>query len=375
MSKQWVLLIFSLLLWIVPGHAASMGSVQAGSQALAKQDYSQAIEMFSQALRSKEVTPAQRVVALSGRCMAYHQQYLSGKVSQGEALAQRALADCRRVIAIQPAHGPSYRLRGMVYLSRGQPAKALADLDVALRLDPTDYRGLQGRGAAKIQLNQLPSAMADLNEAIRLNPDYPGSYYYRSQLWAMQQQPAEAAVDFNTFFQLTQGNQATYRQVEQGRMQRASKPHWRRPLQKFVAAPLPTAAPDNPPKRRNATPKSRTVPATDSMRADGLGEALSALLAEATGAMQATAASNKPAVPQGVQLCFRIASFQKSLPADRAVAQGRRLHLPVYVERAAVKKRSYHGVWVGPFGSGVAAKAAQQKMRAIGYQPGPVTLC
>ncbi|MBF0161064.1 MAG: tetratricopeptide repeat protein [Magnetococcales bacterium] len=367
-----------VLLWHAQAAAGEgLESLQSANQAMEREAYGEAVELFDRILLDKKITSDHRVAALFGRCSAYHQHFLGSKPFLREPLAQRALVDCSQAIALRPRYGPAYRLRGMVYLSMEQPDKALADLDRAIRLDPADYRSLQSRGAAKTQLEQFASALADINEAIRLNPDSPGSYYHRGQWHAAQQQMEEASADFDLFLQLTQHDQTSYRQVENR--------HVRRPV--AVGPPL---------QKKLAPPSAGTLSqhhrSTGTLESDGVEEAFAALLADADAVTPQTDRSSprkptavdknnnnkarqSPTTPKGPQLCFRMGSFQESHSAEQAAVQGRRLHLPVYIKKDTVAEQSYHRVWVGPFESGRAATLAHQRILAAGFQPGPVTLC
>ncbi|MEO5340807.1 MAG: tetratricopeptide repeat protein [Magnetococcus sp. MYC-9] len=359
----------SLLLPALSAFAGVVEDLQTGRQALERQQFAQAITVFSQLLQGAQLNRTQRVAALSGRCAAYHQQRLSDPDPHLGALAQRAIADCSQVIALQPDHAPAYRQRGMVYLSMEEPTRALADLEAAVARDPTDHLALQGRGAAKIQIEQWEGAMEDLNAAIQLNPDHPGSYYYRAQLHTAQQNPDLAATDFNTFFQLTQREGGALLQAEQTRMLAANEPQSQaemlRTLQKdpihranrelFRAAPAPVARP--------------TRPATT----DGMQDVLSAVIVDATeGSPEITQPSDRAALKG--KLCFRVASLQEKSEADKAVAHARRLRVPVFAEQVGVEQRRHTQVWLGPFRNGREAEMARQKMAALGYHPGPITL-
>ncbi len=84
----------------------------------------QAIEDYTKAIALKphEAAP------YSGRCIAHLTKHLF----------DQAIADCSRAIAIRPDYAPAYNNRGGAYESKGDRDRAIADYRMVLKLDPTN---------------------------------------------------------------------------------------------------------------------------------------------------------------------------------------------------------------------------------------------
>jgi tetratricopeptide (TPR) repeat protein len=92
----------------------------------------------------------------------------------------RAIADCDRLIAIQPSFAEAYLNRGLALLGKGDASRALADLDQTLDLNQPNaptfagrlshrYADLyQARGDARARLGDAAGAEADHEQAARL---------------------------------------------------------------------------------------------------------------------------------------------------------------------------------------------------------------
>jgi len=97
---------------------------------------------------------------------------------------ERAVADCDRMIAVDPNFAESYLNRGLILLTRGDPARAVPDFDQVLALNQPDTPTFEGRlssryaeiyqarGDARAQLGDLAGAKADHDQAaqLRSNP-------------------------------------------------------------------------------------------------------------------------------------------------------------------------------------------------------------
>ncbi|MBF0463202.1 MAG: SPOR domain-containing protein [Magnetococcales bacterium] len=375
MYKDRLWLAVGLMLYSVPLHAGDPEPLQAGIQLLEKRAYPQAIVAFTRVLHTAHLNPDQRVAALSGRCEAYYQQHLGEKNPQRATGARRAIADCSQAIALRSDHAPAYRLRGMTYLTIEQSAQALADLNIAIALDAKDYLALQSRGVAKTKLDQLEAALVDLNAAIQINPDHPGSYYYRGQLYAVQQRHDQAVADFSTFLHITQRDEATYQQAERNRIPTGKEPLSKADFQKAMALNAASHAAQAHPETVPAPAASRPV---DEPPAEGVQEVVSAVIVDAAvdAPVEQKPAKHKERVktaPVKGKWAFRVESFRDAVNADKVLAQARQWNLPVYAETVDVNGVAYIRVWVGPFSQDAEAEKARRKMMTVGYHPGPVS--
>jgi len=95
----------------------------------------------------------------------------------------RAVADCGRMIAIDPKYAEAYFYRGLALLARGAPGPAVEDFDRVLALNQPDALTFQGRlstryaelyqarGDARAQLGDAAGAKADHDRAARLRSE------------------------------------------------------------------------------------------------------------------------------------------------------------------------------------------------------------
>ena len=92
----------------------------------------------------------------------------------------RAVADCDRIIQIDPNFAEAYLHRGLALLARGEPGRAVKDFDRVLALNQPDAMTFEGRlstryaelyqarGDARAQLGDAAGAKADHDQAARL---------------------------------------------------------------------------------------------------------------------------------------------------------------------------------------------------------------
>ncbi|MFO0951671.1 MAG: serine/threonine-protein kinase [Isosphaeraceae bacterium] len=92
----------------------------------------------------------------------------------------RALADFREAIRLDPADPAAHAAAGRVYWSRWELGRARSEYDEAIRLDPRSAEARLGRGQTLIGLREFQLALPDLDEAIRLDPGVAASYESRA---------------------------------------------------------------------------------------------------------------------------------------------------------------------------------------------------
>jgi tetratricopeptide (TPR) repeat protein len=95
----------------------------------------------------------------------------------------------------------TYHRRGMAFYLQGEAGRAILDYTIALWHEdlPKDYRPktLNNRGRAYEAINHDDSALRDYGLSIRLNPNYPEPYANRGNLRRKFNQNAEAVEDYN----------------------------------------------------------------------------------------------------------------------------------------------------------------------------------
>ncbi len=86
----------------------------------------------------------------------------------------KAMADCRKAMAIAVNTPQAFEDRGLVYLRMGRFDAALDDFNESLKLSPMSPWSLYGRGLAKLKHGKTAEGQADLKAAADLMPDLAG---------------------------------------------------------------------------------------------------------------------------------------------------------------------------------------------------------
>lgn len=196
-----------------------------GNYAFRKQEYSQALHFYTEALgKDPALTEARH-----NRGLTYVQNHQP----------EQALRDFSEALQQEPAYAPAYQLRGRVLLQLGRPGAALPDLqraagllpdsagiqadlgqahyalhqvaaartafDAALRTDPQLARAYINRGVLFFEEKQLPQALADWQQALRLSPEEPTLHHNLSLYHAARQDWPKALAAEETALRLRPG--------------------------------------------------------------------------------------------------------------------------------------------------------------------------
>jgi Tfp pilus assembly protein PilF len=152
-----LLAILLLLLIGAPVRADGAADADAGSARLEANDPQTAIQLFTRAIQSKQ-------------------------------LSQESLA-------------LTYHKRGMAFYKQGEAGRAILDYTIALWHEdlPKEFRPrtLNNRGLAFEALNHYDTALRDYGLSIRLNPNYAEPYANRGNLRRRSNQNAEALQDYD----------------------------------------------------------------------------------------------------------------------------------------------------------------------------------
>jgi tetratricopeptide (TPR) repeat protein len=98
----------------------------------------------------------------------------------------------------------AYIERGNVYRTLGQPDKALADWKRAIELDPNSATAYAARGTHYRIVGNNAAAMSDLNRSIQIVPNVDG-FYQRGQVYAALGKFDDAMKDYNQAIELGRG--------------------------------------------------------------------------------------------------------------------------------------------------------------------------
>jgi tetratricopeptide (TPR) repeat protein len=162
--------------------ASASDLIDRGNEAFNRQDYGEAIKLYSGAI---ELEPG-NAAALYNRANTYYAQNDYDK----------ALADYDRAIKSSPDQAVYFNNRGNTHLALNRTEAAIADYDRAVALDPKDALAYYNRGNARRKLDDDDGAQADFNAALAADPNYDSAYYARGNLAYDRGEFEKAVADF-----------------------------------------------------------------------------------------------------------------------------------------------------------------------------------
>jgi tetratricopeptide (TPR) repeat protein len=90
----------------------------------------------------------------------------TGKVWNGRCWAcnpgDHRLADCNKLLSLQPNDAATFDSRGLIYLNMGRFDSAIEDYSSALRIEPKLASAFYGRGLARIKKGDATAVMPTL---------------------------------------------------------------------------------------------------------------------------------------------------------------------------------------------------------------------
>lgn len=176
-------------------------------------DYGNAIESYTSALEVSQSNAQITVQALLCRSRAYVFATVFGSPGYDnyDQAIEAAIADCSRVINLEPVNPAGYYCRGFAHFYKGSLPEAFTDFDRAIELAPNDSQAYYLRGYAYYLSNNNSMAIRDFSRAIELAPDFASAYFFRGVLY-QDLQSQDAVEDFSraitldpTNFQYYQG--------------------------------------------------------------------------------------------------------------------------------------------------------------------------
>ena len=156
-------------------------NVQAGQEAVAKNDFNAALKYYSKAI---ELEPANMVVVLArAGVLTLLKKY------------DDAMKDTNVVLKAEPQNAKALTMRGSLYNVKGDYKKALKDIDAAIKTDPNHADAYMARGISYMGQKKYQEGVDELTTAIRLNPRNPGFYRVRAAILKQQGNGAGAQAD------------------------------------------------------------------------------------------------------------------------------------------------------------------------------------
>ncbi|MGE5405987.1 MAG: RDD family protein [Candidatus Saccharibacteria bacterium] len=118
----------------------------------------------------------------------------------------KALAELKLAIEIDPQYYSALVTRGDLYLDMGQPQLAIADYTSCIDSEPEDTYAYQSRAKAYLQLKDYANALADANYAIEIDPELAESYVVRASIHKVMKNVKEAKADYSKALSLDPEN-------------------------------------------------------------------------------------------------------------------------------------------------------------------------
>lgn len=175
-----VLLIAGLALFLLIILLSSFGinrpavraGVESGNAWLEQKDYDKAIEDFTGAIASKQLSTRELVIAYYNRARAWY----------GKEDYDKAISDFSEVIRLDPS-SMTYYARGLTWLNKGDYDKAIADFNEAVRINPQYTAPYMIRGIARFNRGEFSSAASDLARSQQFNADiYTAIWLYLARV-------------------------------------------------------------------------------------------------------------------------------------------------------------------------------------------------
>jgi len=90
---------------------------------------------------------------------------------------EKALAELKRELDIQPDHAPSLMQIAYEYLAQGDPAEALQWAQKAVAAAPNAFAARKALGQALLETGDLEGAVRELEHGLKLAPESPGLHF------------------------------------------------------------------------------------------------------------------------------------------------------------------------------------------------------
>jgi tetratricopeptide (TPR) repeat protein len=122
----------------------------------------------------------------------------------------RAIADLKQVITLDPKDEFALFLRGYVYARKGEYDRAIADYDQVIARNPKDAGYYSARGITYYLKKEYDRAIADYDKAIALNPTDAGYYSTRGTTYYLKKEYDRAIADYDKAIAIEPAAALTY---------------------------------------------------------------------------------------------------------------------------------------------------------------------
>ena len=127
---------------------------------------------------------------------------ISGLLQAKAGAFERAIAEYRRAIEIEPGNSDSYRRLGNVYGFNDHLSEALTALRKAVELEPTYFRNYQALGTFYLERSNYRDAIEQFRKAVQVAPAEPGPPFALANAYINVGRYADAASELETAIRL-----------------------------------------------------------------------------------------------------------------------------------------------------------------------------
>jgi tetratricopeptide (TPR) repeat protein len=161
------LVLVGMMLSCVPALAGGVADADAGIARLGAGDASAAVELFTRAIQSKELSPDGLALTYHHRGMAFHKEGQAGRaiLDYSTALWNRNLPR-----EFKPR---TLNNRGLAFEAMGEFESAMRDYALAIRLNANYAEAFSNRGSLHRRFNRHDQAILDYDMALRNGHPYP----------------------------------------------------------------------------------------------------------------------------------------------------------------------------------------------------------
>lgn len=159
-----------------------------------QEDYAQAVEAFTKALRLSLGDLAE-IHYLRGMCYAFLEAY------------DKALLDFNESLHHNPYFADVYNERGNLLRLREDYQRAIQDYNGAITIDPEHYAAYYNRALAYEKMGQFDEAQSDLSDAIEINPGIAQCYEVRGRIRALIKDYDGAIADLQRYLRMGGGRE------------------------------------------------------------------------------------------------------------------------------------------------------------------------
>jgi tetratricopeptide (TPR) repeat protein len=160
-----------LVLFAATTQAGGLDDLKAANAAAQQGNIDESIHLFTQALGSSDLSPADQFAARKGRGSEYTSKSLIAdafeRLDQAGGFRDNAIADFTAALAIKTDDAALYVARGQAYDLNGQYDPAIADFDAALKLAKSPVT-LAQRAGSELAKGDYDRAVAGLTDALDL---------------------------------------------------------------------------------------------------------------------------------------------------------------------------------------------------------------